>query len=120
MDVIFESPLCRLDEIPDGGAKGLVLADPDGRALRVIALRRGNEVIAYRNECPHRGTPLDIRPDDFLDRERRHIVCATHGAIFRKEDGYCLAGPCAGDRLTPIAARVENGVVLVDAFEPEL
>ena len=86
----------------------------------MIALRRGDEVIAYRNQCPHRGTPLDIRPDDFLDHDGRHIVCSTHGAIFRKEDGYCLAGPCAGDRLEPIAVRVENGVVLVDAFTPEL
>lgn len=120
MDVIFESPVCRLDDIPDGGAKGLVLPDPDGRALRVIALRSGNEVTAYRNQCPHRGTPLDIRPDDFLDRDGRHIVCSTHGAIFRKEDGYCLAGPCAGDRLEPVGVRVENGIVLVDAFAPEL
>jgi nitrite reductase/ring-hydroxylating ferredoxin subunit len=91
MDVIFESPACRLDDIPDGGAKGLVLPDPDGRALRVIVLRSGAEVIAYRNRCPHRGTPLDIRLDDFLDRDGRHIVCSTHGAIFRREDGYCLA-----------------------------
>jgi len=46
-------------------------------------------------------------------------VRATHGAIFDKEDGYCLAGPCAGDGLEPIAVRVENGIVLVDTFGPE-
>jgi nitrite reductase/ring-hydroxylating ferredoxin subunit len=120
MDVLFESPACRLDDIPDGGAKGLVLPDPDGRALRVIVLRTGTDVIAYRNRCPHRGTPLDLHPNDFLDRDGRYLVCATHGAIFRKEDGYCLAGPCAGDGLEPIAVRVENGIVLVDAFAPEL
>ena len=121
MDVIFETPVCRLDDIPDGGAKGLVLPDPDGgRPLRVIALRIGGEVIAYRNRCPHRGTPLDLRPDDFLDRDGRHIVCATHGATFRKEDGYCIAGPCAGDRLEPVSARVERGIVLVDPFAPEI
>ena len=120
MDVFFESPVCRLEEIPDGGAKGLVIPDPDGPPLRVIALRRGDQVIAYRNRCPHRGTPLDLRPDDFLTRDGAHIVCATHGALFRPEDGFCVAGPCAGDRLEPIAARVENGIVLVDAFAPEL
>jgi nitrite reductase/ring-hydroxylating ferredoxin subunit len=120
MEVLFETPVCRLDEIADGGAKGLVLPDADGRTLRVIALRTGDAVIAYRNRCPHRGTPLDIRPDDFLDRDGRHIVCSTHGAIFRREDGYCIAGPCAGDRLEPLAVRVENGVVLVDPFTPEL
>ena len=120
MDLIWESAVCRLDDVPDGGAKGLVVPDPDGGALRVIVLRRGDQVIAYRNRCPHRGTPLDLRPDDFLDREGRYIVCATHGAIFRPEDGYCVAGPCAGDALDPVAVRVENGVVLVDPFAPEL
>jgi nitrite reductase/ring-hydroxylating ferredoxin subunit len=120
MDVVLESPVCRLDDIPDGGAKGLVVPDPDGPPLRVIVLRNGGDVIAYRNRCPHRGTPLDLRPDDFLDRDGRHLICGTHGALFRKEDGHCVAGPCAGDRLDPVAVRVENGVVLVDAFEPEL
>ena len=119
MDVFFESPVCRLEEIPDGGAKGLVIPDPDGPPLRVIALRRGDQVIAYRNRCPHRGTPLDLRPDDFLTRDGAHIVCATHGALFRPEDGYCIAGPCAGDSLEPIVARVENGIVLVDALGME-
>src|SRR6185436_3691388 len=95
MDILFESPVCRLDEIPDGGAKGLVVPDPDGPPLRVIVLRSGGEVSAYRNRCPHRGTPLDLRPDDFLDRDGRHLVCSTHGALFRREDGYCIAGPCA-------------------------
>jgi len=50
----------------------------------------------------------------------RTIVCATHGATFRPEDGYCIAGPCAGDRLEPVAVRVERGIVLVDPFAPEL
>ena len=120
MDILFESPVCRLDEIPDGGAKGLVVPDPDGPPLRVIVLRSGGEVSAYRNRCPHRGTPLDLRPDDFLDRDGRHLVCSTHGALFRREDGYCIAGPCAGDSLEPVAVRVENGIVLVDSFAPEL
>jgi nitrite reductase/ring-hydroxylating ferredoxin subunit len=114
MEILFETAACRLDEIPDGRARGLVLPDMGDGPLRVLVLRRGDAVIAYRNRCPHRGTPLDLRPDDFLDREGKHIVCATHGAIFRPEDGYCLAGPCAGDSLEPIPARVENGIVLVD------
>ncbi len=120
MEVLLESAACRLDEIPDGGARGLVLPDTGDGPLRVVVLRRGDAVTAYRNRCPHRGTPLDLRPDDFLDREGKHIVCATHGAIFRKEDGECIAGPCTGDRLEPIAARVENGIVLVDGMPPEL
>jgi nitrite reductase/ring-hydroxylating ferredoxin subunit len=94
--------LCALADIPDGASRGFTIARADGASLRVFAVRRGETVHAYLNRCPHRGTPLDWRPDDFLDREGRNIVCATHGAIFRVEDGVCIAGPCAGDQLTPL------------------
>jgi nitrite reductase/ring-hydroxylating ferredoxin subunit len=41
------------------------------------------------------------------------IQCATHGAIFRIEDGYCLRGPCAGESLQKLHLKVEqNNVVL--------
>lgn len=95
-------PLCALEDIPDGGSRGFALRGADGRELGVFAVRRGETVRAYVNRCPHRGTPLDWRPHDFLDREGRHIVCATHGAVFRVEDGVCIAGPCPGEQLTPL------------------
>jgi len=117
MDPLTETAVCRVDAIPDGGARGFVLPDVGDGVIRMIVLRSGESVRAYRNQCPHRGTPLDLRPDDFLDRDRTHIVCSTHGAIFRKDDGYCLAGPCAGDQLSPIAVRLENGIVLAEITE---
>ena len=95
-------PLCALEDIPDGGSRGFALRGEDGREIRVFAVRRGEAVWAYVNRCPHRGTPLDWRPHDFLDREGRHIVCATHGAVFQVEDGVCIAGPCPGEQLTPL------------------
>jgi nitrite reductase/ring-hydroxylating ferredoxin subunit len=66
-------------------------------------------VVAYENSCPHLGSPLDWVPDRFLDLERRHILCATHGALFRIADGFCVGGPCAGKSLKPVASRVEAG-----------
>jgi nitrite reductase/ring-hydroxylating ferredoxin subunit len=106
-----ERALCRLDDIPDGGAKGF---DPSpGRFTGLFAVRRGGAVWVYLNSCPHLGVSLDIAPDRFLDARRQHIQCSTHGALFRIEDGFCLKGPCAGERLTPIAARIDGGVVLV-------
>lgn len=35
--------------------------------------------------------------------------CATHGAIFRVEDGVCLAGPCQGDQLEPWPVIIREG-----------
>lgn len=111
-------PLCRLSEVPDGGSRGFELRDASGRPVRVFAVRRGDALWAYVNVCPHRGTPLDWRPHDFLDREGRHIVCATHGAVFRVEDGACIAGPCPGEQLTPLPLE-RRGDRFFAALDPE-
>jgi len=100
--------LAALDEIPDGQARGYAISTPTGVAS-IFVVRRGNWVHAYENSCPHVGTPLDWIPDDFLDRDQRHVVCATHGAIFRVEDGVCLAGPCQGDQLEPWPVIIREG-----------
>ena len=107
-------PLCRLDEIPDGQARGFLLRDAAGREVRIFAVRRGGSAWAYVNRCPHRGTPLDWQPDRFLDATGEHLICATHGALFRPDDGVCVAGPCLGDELTRLAAWVVDGVVRLD------
>ena len=102
--------LCRLAEIADPGSRGFELGDGIGdRAIFLV--RRGAAVAAYINSCPHTGGPLDWVEDQFLDFDRRHILCATHGALFRIEDGHCLAGPCAGKGLTAVAIVVAEGEV---------
>ena len=112
--------LCRLDEIPDRGARGFALRGADGRELRIFAVRRGNGVHAYVNRCPHRGTPLDWVPDQLFDRTGRYLVCATHGALFQVEDGVCVSGPCFGDQLTPVPLALEDGVLHAPAEIEEL
>ena len=104
--------LCRLDEIEDGEAKGFAL--DDGRDIFVV--RDGAAVHGYLNSCPHQGTPLDWTPDRFISEDSGLILCATHGAQFEIADGLCVAGPCEGDRLTPVAVAVDGRgrVVLSD------
>jgi nitrite reductase/ring-hydroxylating ferredoxin subunit len=68
-------------------------------------------VVAYENVCPHAGSPLDWLPDRFLDVDRRRILCATHGALFRIADGHCIGGPCAGKSLTPVLIRIADGAI---------
>lgn len=102
--------LCRIDEIPEGAARGFTIGG-DGARLRIFAVRRGDAVHVYVNRCPHVGTPLNWAPDEFLDREQCHIVCATHGALFRIDDGLCIAGPCQGDRLEPFPIAVREGTL---------
>ncbi|MEQ9813328.1 MAG: Rieske 2Fe-2S domain-containing protein [Azospirillaceae bacterium] len=102
--------LFRLAGIPDGTARGAVLGEGTAR-LEVLVHRSGNTVRAYENRCPHLGTPLDWVPDRFMSADGRHLQCATHGAIFRIADGFCLAGPCAGARLRALTVAVRDGWV---------
>ena len=102
--------LCCLAEIPDPGSRGFEIDDiPGGRAIFLV--RKGGIVAAYVNSCPHTGGPLDWVEHQFLDYERTHILCATHGAVFRLEDGHCLAGPCAGKALSAVALAIVAGEV---------
>jgi nitrite reductase/ring-hydroxylating ferredoxin subunit len=72
-------------------------------------------VRGYVNACPHRGTPLEMFPDRFLDETRRQLVCSTHGARFRVEDGFCTLGPCRGSGLDPVAVEVRGDEVWLAA-----
>ena len=108
-----ERRLCRLDEIAEPGSRGFRLGSgTETRAFFIV--RHDGRVVAYENSCPHVGSPLDWAPDRFLDIERRFILCATHGALFRIEDGYCVEGPCAGKALSPVRIRVADGAVYLD------
>lgn len=105
--------LCRLEDIPDGGAKGF--PGPPGSFTGLFAIRRSARVFVYVNACPHIGTSLNLLPDRFLTRDGKRIVCATHGAEFRIEDGFCFRGPCKGERLESVEAQIVDGAVLVPA-----
>lgn len=96
--------LCRADDIPDGEGRGFVLEQDEADQLAggirdIFVVRRGREFFGYVNSCPHTGTPLDWIEDQFMTRDTGRIMCATHGAEFRIDDGRCVNGPCIGDTL---------------------
>ena len=103
--------LCRVDEIADGDAKGFPPAP--GGFSGLVAWRDGDTVRVYVNSCPHIGTPLDWTPDRFLSADGRYLICATHGAQFTIANGFCVTGPCRGDRLTPVEFSLRDGAILL-------
>ncbi len=104
--------LCRFDELADPDSRGFALQTAAG-PQDIFIVRRGAEAFAYVNHCPHTGSPLDWLPDQFLSLDRRLIQCALHAALFRIEDGRCVAGPCAGQALTSVPVALEEGWILV-------
>ncbi|MDB5453408.1 MAG: Rieske (2Fe-2S) iron-sulfur domain protein [Caulobacteraceae bacterium] len=105
--------LCRVDELADPGSKGFVFRD-EAAIFSGFVVRLGDAVKGYVDSCPHAGWRLAGIGDNFLTRDERYILCAGHGALFRPDDGECVAGPCFGDRLDPWPVRVEDGVIVTD------
>ncbi len=104
-------PLCDISSLADPGSRGFVIESETG-STELFVVRRGEFVAAYINSCPHTGINLEWQQDQFLDPGCSYIQCATHGALFRFEDGYCLRGPCSGDSLQSIEVHLEAGWVV--------
>ena len=105
--------LCSVSEIADPGAVEFSWGESDW-PLSLFVVRRGDDVRAYVNRCPHAGHELNLMPNDFLTREGDLIMCRSHGAQFRIDDGLCLAGPCPGESLQSIEIEVLDGVVCAE------
>jgi len=103
--------LCRLADIPDGGARGFGPAL--GGFTGLFAVRRGDQAFAYVNACPHVGAALDAVPGRFLTADGAAIICGVHGARFGIEDGVCTAGPCVGAALEAVPVQIADGALLV-------
>jgi nitrite reductase/ring-hydroxylating ferredoxin subunit len=115
-----ELRLGRLADIPEGHSAGF---DPLGEGRdTMFVIRRGDDVIGYRNACPHQDyARMAWRKDAFLTSDRSLIMCSAHGALFRIEDGMCEIGPCVGQSLTPVRLVVRDGEILTaENYEPGL
>ena len=99
--------LCYLIDLPEGTSRGFSV-DTDCGHEDLFLVHKHSCVRAYRNSCPHTGAPLDWVPDQFLNLAGDLIQCATHDALFRIEDGICIAGPCAGKVLSPLSVEVSD------------
>lgn len=103
--------LCELDSIPDGEGREFWVDSIDS-VLHIVVVRRGDGAYAYINSCPHNYIPLNDQPDRFVTYDHEWIICSTHGAVFRYEDGYCEDGPCKGKGLTPFPVDVVRGLIV--------
>jgi nitrite reductase/ring-hydroxylating ferredoxin subunit len=118
---VSEIAVGTLDEFADGEHRVLALG-----AAEVGVFRRGAELFAYENRCPHYGGPVcqgkifrrveePLAPDGTTGQLRfggaEHIVCPWHGFEFDLRTG---AHP--GDsryRLRRVAVRIEGDAVLL-------
>ncbi|KOR09093.1 Rieske (2Fe-2S) protein, partial [Burkholderia cenocepacia] len=79
----------------------------------VIVVRRGAQVWAYVNRCPHFSVPLDFVPGTVSCYRSQVLMCAHHSALFRFDDGVCIDGPCTGAGLETVAVEVDASAWIV-------
>ncbi|USU17584.1 Rieske (2Fe-2S) protein [Paraburkholderia fungorum] len=99
------SRLCRFVDVPDGGAH---VVDGDRAAHSVVVVRRGQQVWAYVNRCPHFSVPLDFEPGIVSCYRAQVLMCAHHSALFRFDDGRCIEGPCEGAALEAVPVDLDG------------
>ncbi len=95
------------------------VALPKGASRRpreaLVLLGSDGQPRCYLNECRHLPIPIDLGSKRYLTSDKRHLLCGTHGALFRPDDGVCVSGPCLSLALTTLPLIEEDGVLYVDA-----
>jgi nitrite reductase/ring-hydroxylating ferredoxin subunit len=106
--------LGRLADFPDGVAVP-VSYHADEREVAILVVRRGAELRAFLDLCPHVFLPLTWRGRRVLSGDGERLRCSNHGAEFAVADGRGLSGPGSACGLTPVRLRVDpDGTVRVD------
>jgi nitrite reductase/ring-hydroxylating ferredoxin subunit len=86
--------------------------DHDGRPREALVLLGSDgEPRAYLNRCRHLPIPLDSGSKQYLTHGGEYLICGTHGALYRLDDGVCTAGPCLNLALEKLTVLEENGVL---------
>ena len=104
-------PLCASDALEERGRAHVWDVQQWGRPERAFALRHDGRVVAYLNRCVHVPTEMDWQEGEFLDMDRRFIICSIHGAHYEPATGHCAGGACGRGRLTAIATEERDGQV---------
>lgn len=104
-------PLCASDALAERGRAWVWEVLHWGAPVQAFALRFDGRAVAYLNRCAHVPTAMDWQPGEFLDDERRWILCSIHGAAYEPGTGHCAGGPCGRGRLTTIGLTEADGQV---------
>jgi nitrite reductase/ring-hydroxylating ferredoxin subunit len=104
--------IARVNELAPGSVKKFWIICRKYRLDAFLVNDQGH-FYAYINRCRHMPTPLDFMRDQFVSDDGQYLMCYTHGALYERATGLCVAGPCKGESLHRLPVRVDEGDVLV-------
>jgi len=96
--------------VEKGPGVRFVVHRPEGD-IPAFVVRYEGRAWAYANRCAHVSVELDWEHGQFFDPSRLYLICATHGAMYEPQTGYCVAGPCKGRRLEPLDVLEREGAI---------
>ncbi len=82
--------------------------------LEILVVKREGELLLYQNKCPHTQDTLDPMGGSVMSEDGSLIHCQRHAAESIADTGECVAGPCMGEHLEPIAFTLSNGDIYLD------
>lgn len=101
--------LCASEDVAEGGRGVRFPVTAFGGETTGFVVRYGGQAYAYLNRCAHVPIELDWNEGEFFESSGLFIMCATHGAVYVPDTGFCAGGPCKGGRLRPIPVREADG-----------
>lgn len=96
-------------------AKGLRFPLPAlGEFATGFVVRFHGKPYAYVNQCAHVAVELDWNEGEFFTSQKDYLICATHGAHYRPDTGFCVMGPCKGKSLKIIPVIEQNQQIIIN------
>ena len=101
-------PRVKVLDVADLSPGKPALVTLDDRDVAVI--RRGDEILALGNECPHQGGSLC---DGWVEGDI--VICPLHGWEFDLRSGACMTVP--GESVPRYTATVADGAIYLEEAE---
>jgi methylamine---glutamate N-methyltransferase subunit C len=101
-------PRVKVLDVADLSPGKPALVTLDDRDVAVI--RRGDEILAIGNECPHQGGSLC---DGWVEGDI--VICPLHGWEFDLRSGACMTVP--GESVPRYTATVADGAIYLEEAE---
>ena len=113
MSIPNDAILCKLADLAETGSRGFRVGGGDWPLKGFVLRLDDGSLRAWVNNCPHAGHPLELLPHRFLTADRKFIQCSSHGALFDPVSGSCVAGPCPGRKLRPLAVALQGDDIVL-------
>ena len=98
----MKTRVAALADLQDNKPKCATLAGED-----VLLLRRGDEVLAISNVCPHQGGSIC---EGWAEGDI--MICPLHGWEFDARSGACMTIP--GEKIPAYTATIDDGIVYLE------